>query len=190
MNISLATLKRLDVVSLLIIAAAAAVYVWPVSVADADSAGAPLPSVPLRAISQPDTLDALRVTRANILSSSRRAPERRYVSPDVASASDYTIPAPFAPPTDPQQASGAAADADQDAVPALYGVVNTDGTWRALLRLSDSDPNPVLLREGDKRGAFRVVSIRSNAVVVAGPSGQRTLRLARPARGDSIGKSP
>ena len=79
---------------------------------------------------------------------------------------------------------------DADAVPALYGTVNTDGVWRALLRLSGSDPNPSLFKEGDQRGGYRVVSIRSNAVVVAGPSGQRTLRLVQPARGDSMGKTP
>ncbi len=135
-------------------------------------------------------LDALQVANANILSASRRAPQRRYVSPDVATETGFSMPAAFVSAPDSSVVNASTADDDADAVPALYGTVNTDGVWRALLRLSSSDPNPSLLQEGDKRGAYRVVSIRSNAVVVAGPSGQRTLRLARPARGDSMGKTP
>lgn len=190
MNVSLRALRRLDIVSMIVIAVAVGIYAWPVSADIAEQAAPPLAGVALRVTSEPDTLDALQVASANILSASRRAPVRRYLSPDATPASDFSMPAAFATPVDSPGTSNVATDDDADAVPALYGTVNTDGTWRALVRLSSSDPNPTLLKEGEKRGAYRIISIRSNAVVVAGPSGQRTLRLARPARGDSIGKSP
>lgn len=183
------TLKRLDILSAVLLALAAATYLWPVTVAApvatqrADSAMTTAPRL------AGDTIDANQVIRANILSASRRAPERRYISPALASATEFSMPAAFAPGADSASVNSAADDTE-DAVPALYGTVNTDGVWRALLRLSENDANPSLFREGDKRGAYRVVSIRTNAVVIAGPSGQRTLRLAQPARGDSIRKSP
>lgn len=186
MNISAGTLRRLDVLSLAVLAASVVLYVWPVSIPKPDETASLPAIVRPRVAAEPDTLDARQVVNANILSASRRAPQRRYVSPELASASEFSMPAAFAPSTD----SSNAKSGDADAVPGLYGTVNTDGVWRALLRLSSSDPNPLLLKEGDQRGGYRVVSIRSNAVVVAGPSGPRTLRLAQPARGDSMGKTP
>ncbi|MGV3711302.1 MAG: hypothetical protein ACO1Q7_20950 [Gemmatimonas sp.] len=132
------------------------------------------------------TENAASVVNANILSGSRRAPASRYVSPDAIPAADFSMPAVFAP-TPASDPSGAG-DVDSD-VPALYGIVNTNGVWRALLKLEEQS-GPTLLAEGDRRGSYRVVSIRSNAVVVAGTSGQRTLRLSRAAGGDSTGKSP
>ncbi|MBC8087985.1 MAG: hypothetical protein H7Z40_12025 [Phycisphaerae bacterium] len=185
---NLRTLRLLDVLSATLFVLAAAVYLWPVSLTAPSTTprtDARLPTV-VREVDNADHVQ--QVITANILSASRRAPERRYLSPSLASETDFSMPAAFAPVTDSTSAAALAQDSD-DAVPALYGTVNTDGVWRALLRLSGNDVNPSLFREGDKRGGYRVVSIRSNAVVVAGPAGQRTLRLAQPAPGDSIRKS-
>jgi hypothetical protein len=129
--------------------------------------------------------NATRVVNANILSGTRRAPVSRYVSPDAVPTADFSMPSVFAPSPTATASDGATAEAE---VPALYGIINANGTWRALLKLEESDAGPVLLAEGDRRGSYRVVSIRSNVVVVAGGSGQRTLRLSRSATGDSTGK--
>jgi len=172
-----------------VLVVAAVLYLWPVSIAAPGAAAQRTASLTKPATVSADTLDVALVTNANILSASRRAPTQRYVSPDLASATEFSMPAAFRPSVDSSSASSATV-ANDDAVPAWYGTVHADGVWRALLRLSANDANPSLFKEGDKRGAYRVVSIRSNAVVVAGPSGQRTLRLAQPARGDSMGKTP
>lgn len=180
-------LSVIDVLSAVLFVGAAALYLLPVRIdttAQKLFAGpAPLPSVPVAQLTSGD--EAAVIANANILSSTRRAPEKRYVSPDRAEPTGFELPAPFA--TAPESATPDSI-ADIDAVPSLFGIVSIDGITRALLRLSENDINPVLLREGDSRGRYRVVTIRSNAVVVAGPAGNRTLRLAKPARGDSTGK--
>lgn len=184
---SMRSLRVLDVCSALVLLAAAALYVWPVH------ASIPEAIAPANAVrsSEPqlrsfDDGDASVVVAANVLSASRRAPSVRYVSPELESSPSYPLPSAFTPSTD--TATAAAADGE-DAVPALYGIVNLDGISRALLRLAESDASPVLLREGDRRGSYRVVSIREREVIVAGPNGQRTLRLPKVSRSDSTGKS-
>ena len=180
-------LRMLDIVSALVLVVAIALFVWPVSVAvpASNSPVEPAPKSVLPAVRTSDN-DAASIVAANILSSSRHAPSVRYTSPDLLPATDYSVPAVFAPTVGSDSAKGASEATD--AVPSVYGIVNTDGTWRALLRLTESDVSPALLREGDRRGPYQVVSIRPNAVVVAGPSGQRTLRLNRSSRADSTGK--
>ena len=189
MTLSRTMLRRMDVLSALVLVLAAGIYISPVSITAPETTALTQASMTMPAPAAADTLDARYVISTNILSASRRAPARRYVSPDLAGATEFSMPTAFAPSVDSTNINLATGEGE-DAVPALYGTVQTDGVWRALLRLSGNDANPSLFREGDKRGAYRVVRIRSNAVVVAGPSGQRTLRLAHPARGDSIGKSP
>ncbi|MEP6832744.1 MAG: hypothetical protein ABJB74_05085 [Gemmatimonas sp.] len=181
------SLRFLDVASGLVLLIALALYLWPVNTAVPAATvvveSKVAPSVAPRSASDND---AASVVAANILSSSRHTPKVRYTSPELLPAPDYSVPAAFAPAMNGDSAP-APADAP-DAVPSLYGIVNADGTWRALLRLSESDVSPALLREGERRGSYTVVSIRPNAVVVAGPAGQRTLRLTRAARNDSTGK--
>ena len=130
--------------------------------------------------------NAMTVVAANMLSGSRHAPTVHYQSPDVDVMQAFTPAVVMAKP----DSTAANRAANGDVVPGLYGIVNVDGTWRALLRLSNSDANPTLFKEGDRRGAFRVVSILSDRVVLAGASGQRTLRLARSAPGDSTAQRP
>lgn len=190
------TVRALNRLALGIFALAVLVYVWPLGSAMPDGMQARLGHSHASPAPRTDTSDARDVVSANILSSSRRAPTRRYVSPDVAAQSEFVMPAAFAPvpavggaQVDSMSASGSSSDAS-DEVPALYGIVSMNGTPRALLRLSSADASPALFGEGDKRGAYRVISIRGNTVVLGTPSGTRTLRLARSARGDSSGIMP
>lgn len=188
MMLSQRSLRTLDVISGLALLIAATLYLWPVH---ATVRAAPMVPEPAVAVAESGRMsgenDVAVVVSSNILSSGRHTPSTRYVSPDLMPAPDYSMPAAFAASANADSAK--AATQDPDAVPSLYGIVNSDGTWRALLRLDEADPSPMLLREGDRRGTYRVMSIRSNAVVVAGPSGQRTLRLTPVPRNDSTGKS-
>ena len=181
-------LRTLDGLSGLALLIALGLYLWPVGVQSPDVAAATQPKIVASArVTTLNDNEAAVVVASNILSSGRRAPSVRYISPDLLSVPDYSMPTAFA--TAASADSMKAAPDEPDAVPSLYGIVNSDGTWRALLRLAEGDASPILLREGDRRGAYVVVSIRPNAVVVAGPSGQRTLRLTRASRTDSTGKS-
>lgn len=174
----------------LLFAAAAAVYLWPIAVSKPSQAAVAMKSTAVTPPKATDTTDAHVVVSANILSASRRTPSRRYVSPEVASPTDLDMPAAFEPATMSVATDSTGSESDgSDTIPALYGIVNSGGVWQVLVRLSLDDATPTLLKEGDKRGSYRIVSIRANAVVVAGPSGQRTLRLARMSRGDSSGKN-
>ncbi|MEO7996722.1 MAG: hypothetical protein ABI852_04710 [Gemmatimonadaceae bacterium] len=176
----------IDTLSALLLLAAVALYAWPITARVTTAAPVTSAVLPTKTdVSLASGDDVSAITAANILSPVRKAPTTRYVSPDRAGPSDFAMPAAFVPARDSTATENAI---DGDAVPSLYGIVTGEGTSRALLRLSDGDVNPVLLREGDVRGAYRVISIRSNAVIVAGPSGKRTLRLSRSARGDSTGK--
>lgn len=179
-------LRALNIVSGLLLVAAAVLYFLPVRAnVEEITALPPLPMLADRPVMMPNESDAATIVAQNILSGSRKTPSVRYVSPDIAGAAEYSMPSAFAPSVASEASRG---DADAtDGVPTLYGIVNSDGAWRALLRLDENDPTPVLMREGDRRGSYRVVTIRQKEVVVAGPSGQRTLRLAR-IRSDSTGK--
>ena len=181
-------LRTLNALSGLAFLVAIGLFLWPVGVpVPRATATTEAKLVASAANALPNDNDATTVVASNILSSARHVPGVRYTTPDLLPAPDYSMPSAFAPVMNTDSAR-AKAEAP-DAVPSLYGIVNSDGTWRALLRLAESDASPTLLREGDRRGSYVVVSIRPNAVVVAGPSGQRTLRLARPSRTDSTGKS-
>ena len=129
--------------------------------------------------------DEQLVLAANILSSSRHEPKVRYKSPDAE------VMQAFAPAVVGLKPDSTVADSTglTDVIPSLYGIVNNNGSWQALMRLSSSDVSPTLFKEGERRGAYRVVSIFSDRVIVAGSSGQRTLRLARTAPGDSTGST-
>ena len=180
------SLRLLDVASGLALLAALALYLWPVrvSVASVSALSNASPTVAATPVT-PNDNEANTVVAENILSSSRHVPSVRYTSPELLPAPDYSVGL-FAASASADSAKTSADD--PDAVPSLYGIVNSDGAWRALLRLAESDASPKLLSEGDRRGSYVVVTIRPNAVVVSGPSGQRTLRLTRSVR-DSTGKS-
>lgn len=192
MSVNESTIRVLNRLAVGVFAAAVLIYLWPLGSGLPDEMRAGLSTTVAVPAPHNDTSDARAVVSANILSASRRAPSQRYVSPDVAVQPAFVMPPAFAgtagSATVDSMSSGTS-DAGDEA-PALYGIISMNGTPRALLRLSSADASPSLFGEGDKRGNFRVVSIRGNAVVLATPSGTRTLRLARPARSDSSGIMP
>lgn len=192
------TLRLLDALAIVLALAAAIIAFVPARVDTARTARGVIPAETASLTTLPqlngahatDTgTDAALVVSANVLSGSRKAPSVRYVSPENLPQTGYEMPAAFQPAPSPDVAAGDSAANRTDAVPTLYGIVSNNGTWQALLRLSADDAAPVLLREGDRRGAYRVVSIASDRVVVANSAGQRTLRLARP-RNDSTTLHP
>lgn len=183
-------LRVLDTLSVLGLIAAALIALMPTRIQVSSVAPRAKTSMafPVGA-NNPQSADAATILAANILSGSRREPTVHYKSPDAE------VMQAFTPQAVDVRSDLAVSDSSGTAgvVPSLYGIVNNAGTWQALLRLSASDVSPTLLKEGDRRGAYRVVSIQPDRVIVAGPSGQRTLRLARTAPGDStgnIGKRP
>ncbi|MEP6780376.1 MAG: hypothetical protein ABJC26_10845 [Gemmatimonadaceae bacterium] len=183
---SMLRLRLLDTLSVLGLIAAAFIAVMPANIQPSSSA--PRAKIAMAMPVGPgftQDVDAGVVLAANILSGSRREPKMHYRSPDAE------IMQAFAPQAvdvkSDTTASGGSGNAE--VIPSLYGIVNNGGTWQALLRLSADDVNPTLLKEGDRRGAYRVVSILPDRVIVAGTSGQRTLRLARTAPSDSTGST-
>lgn len=187
--------RLLDGAAVALVTLAFGLYAWPVTVSLPAPADESLVNVPPAAAGTISTRTAPNaegqtVTAANILSGSRRAPSSRYASPDQMPAPDYAAafsnPDAFTPVPDSLQPDRASASSGIDKAPMLYGIVRMGGVAQALVRLSDQDVDPVLLGEGDRHGAYRVTSIRSDAVVLAGPSGTRTLRLMRPSGNDSI----
>ncbi|MDQ6612196.1 MAG: hypothetical protein M3Y64_07165 [Gemmatimonadota bacterium] len=175
-------LRIIDTLSAIGLAVAALVATWPArvtagSVATVNTSVSPLPVIPIAA----NTTMATTIVAANIMSSSRRAPAVRYRSPDI-DALQNLAPPPRIAVVDSTIADGAVS---ADAVPALYGIVSVDGAPRALLRLSSNDANAALFKEGDRRGAYRVVSILADRVIVISASGQRVLRMARGTARDS-----
>ena len=179
-------LRVLDTLSVLGLISAALIAVMPARIPVSSSAARAKMSMsfPVGA-NNTQSADAATVLAANMLSGSRHEPTVHYRSPDAE------VMQAFAPQTVEVKADSTVSDSsgNADVIPSLFGIVNNGGTWQALLRLSASDVSPTLLKEGDRRGAYRVVSILPDRVIVAGPSGQRTLRLARTAPSDSTGST-
>jgi hypothetical protein len=186
------TLRVIDVLSVSGLVAALAIVFWPTHVSIDVRTPATLvdgAAVPRIASVADSGDDAATVVGANVMSAARRAPATRYVSPDLQVENAYSPPAAFQRPS---AGDSAAMDStgNADAVPAVYGILNMNGVWHALVRLSAADPNPRLLKVGDRRGSYRVVSIASDRVVVASGDAQRTLKLSRTQRADSTQHKP
>jgi hypothetical protein len=109
------------------------------------------------------------IVNANIFSFSRKAPARRY-DPLTFGTEAEALPQPVA---------AAPVVSDEDAVPKLYGIVGGPDGAAALLRLDAAIAGALLYRAGEKGGAYRVVEIHEQSVVLSGPSGRITLRLVR-----------
>jgi hypothetical protein len=157
---------------------------------DVDDAARLLPVIPVdsgsptTAAGSPDgdSTVALIISN-NIFSITRRPPATRFQLPQSDAEVEVT-PSAFADPTAgampmamPMDVS---AGASTENVPALFGTMRADGRAMALLRLDASQRTPQVYGEGDRAGGFRVVRIDTDAVVLSGPSGPVTLRLARP----------
>jgi hypothetical protein len=80
----------------------------------------------------------------------------------------------------------ASAPVDSEAAPpfapTLYGIVADPQGAVALLRLDPHIPGARAYHAGDRGGAYRVVRVGDTEVVLDGPAGRRTLRLAGSSR--------
>jgi hypothetical protein len=115
---------------------------------------------------------AVEIVMENVFSSTRSAPLRRYMPPELAGdTSAGMLP-------DPSVNDSAALSAGF--MPQLFGTIVGDqgsGASRALLQLDALDPVPRLYKEGERAGGYRVVSIGHREVVLTGPAGRTVLRL-------------
>lgn len=105
---------------------------------------------------------------ANIFSAARTPPGRRYDpvnldgSEGPAGVTEMTVESP--PPL---------------ALPQLFGTVLGPAGAMALMQGDSSDGPGRLFREGDRIGQFRIVKVKSNSVIVSGPSGRIEIPVER-----------
>ncbi len=113
-------------------------------------------------------VDIPGIVAANIFSAKRTAPSRRYDpanldGPDVSSgAPDMAMESP-----------------PQVALPQLFGTVVGPAGAMALMQGDSSDGPGRLFREGDRIGQFRIVKVKTNSVIVSGPSGRVEIPVER-----------
>jgi hypothetical protein len=113
------------------------------------------------------------IIKANIFSSARKAPTVRY-SPFAPDADLYAPPIPYSEP-----AEAAANLTDEEAVPKLYGTIIGPRGAAALMRLDAGQPEARLYLEGERGGAYRVITVSGDSVVLSGPRGRVVLKLIR-----------
>ncbi|MGH7553163.1 MAG: hypothetical protein ACREMQ_09090 [Longimicrobiales bacterium] len=164
-------LRTLTTIFLLI---AAAAFLWRPSAPDVAIAPAQLdassgPHSPL-AVVDPGVNQS--IIKANIFSSTRKAPAVRY-NPFTPDADLYAPPIPYSEPAD------AANLTDEEAVPKLYGTIIGPRGAAALMRLDPAQPEARLYLEGERGGAYRVIKVSVDSVVLSGPRGQVVLKLIR-----------
>jgi hypothetical protein len=154
---------------------------WPArdDVAARPLALAPLPAVSADTAATADASHVAAIVQANVFSDSRRPPAVRY-DPTGTAMEGEVAPVASAPVA---SAPVASAPADSEAAPppfapTLYGIVADPQGAVALLRLDPHIPGARAYHAGDRGGAYRVVSVGDTAVVLDGPAGRRTLRLA------------
>ena len=179
----------------------AALWLWrpQIDVAPLRPQLPPLVATPATAAT--DVGHAERVVATNPFDASRSAPSVRWtlpdgelvttgaalppglaaLEPDVGFDPSPSLPAlpepEMAPRTDTPQANTAVRARDRR-VPALFGtVVSADGA-RALLRLDARIPGAQLYAEGARAGGWRVLRVEADRVVLDGPGGTVTLRMA------------
>lgn len=174
---ALVTPAGVELVAALLALGAAAVLVWPVSVAvPAASRAMPRPPARPPAIVAVDSTTGA-IVATNLFSGSRRAPRERFRLPGTEPVAE--VPG----------ASLTAGAPDTDAGPQLVGVVLGPGVSRALVQLA-SDSTPRLLVVGDRIGRWQLRRIGSDRVELSSASGTRTVRLSRRSPSDSAGSRP
>lgn len=108
------------------------------------------------------------IVSANIFSSARTPPTRRYNPADYESVDGASVPEMI--PTEavvPQLA------------PVLFGIVMGGTGAMALMQTDSSGAAAQLFREGDRIGHFRVVKIKPSSVIVSGPAGRTEIQVER-----------
>jgi hypothetical protein len=162
--------------ALLLVAALSAVLggiflLLPPALGDADPGDPPgdVAAAP-PALAPGDPALAEDVVLANVFSSRRSPPGSRWSPPEASMDSSAGMVA------DPDAAAGMPPTPSGE--PVLLGtVVGAQGT-QALLQLDPLAGAPRLYAVGDRDGAYRIISIAPRSVVLAGPTGRMTLRLA------------
>lgn len=184
--------RVLDAVSAMCVIAAAALFVWPVStptpattapagnkggVANSDASVTRPTGTPGSA---PDTL-VVRVVNGNVFSATRKAPTTRFRLP--SDGAEANVVSSMISPAEGAVTPGMTNSED---FPRLSGIVTLHGERRALLQLLAADGVPQLYRVGDAHGGYRVLRIEADRVVLAGRNGSRTVKLASPAKADTL----
>lgn len=123
------------------------------------------------------------VIDANVFSPTRTAPEMRY-SPFEPDPATVAAPMTDSVPSDSTMVS------EDEGVPKLYGTIIGPGGAAALMRLDPAAPNAVLYREGQRGGAYRVIKVDEQSVVLRGPEGRIVLKLVRQEGHDRETKLP
>lgn len=108
------------------------------------------------------------IVAANIFSPKRAAPSRRY-DPANPDGPDVSMGAPDMAMESPPQV----------ALPQLFGTVLGPAGAMALMQGDSSDGPGRLFREGDRIGRFRIVKVKTNSVIVSGPSGRVEIPVER-----------
>jgi hypothetical protein len=149
--------------------AGVAALLWPArdDVTARPLALAPLPAVSADTAADADASHVAAIVQANVFSDSRRPPAARY-DPTGTAVEGEVAPVASAP---------ADSDAPRPFAPTLYGITADPQGTVALLRLDPHIPGARAYHAGDRGGAYRVVSVGADDVVLDGPSGRRTLRL-------------
>lgn len=123
----------------------------------------------------PDVRDVL--VRTNLFSATRRAPTQRFAVPGQELATPALVPEAAAP-------SSASYSVQ------LFGVMDVDGSRRALLQAGSTDSVPRVVQAGDRIGGYRVRRILADRVELSSASGTRIVRLQRRPVSDSSGVVP
>jgi hypothetical protein len=110
------------------------------------------------------------VVLANVFSSRRSPPTSRYLPPDASLDSSAGM---VMAPTD-----GDGLPPTPGGDPVLLGTVVGGRGTQALLQLDPFGGTPRLYAVGDREGEYRVISIAPRSVILAGPNGRVTVRLA------------
>lgn len=126
---------------------------------------------------------AALVVETNVFSPTREAPEARTFAGDGGAAGDDTGDAGDVALDAPDFGTDSTADPlaprSEDPVPHLYGIVQGPAGDAALLRLDRAGRGGRLFRTGEGAGGWRVASIGTDQVTLAGAGGARVLRLPR-----------
>jgi hypothetical protein len=126
---------------------------------------------------------AALVVATNVFSPTREAPDERTYAGDGDGAwsddDDAATGAGDVAFDGGMPASDSTSTAAEDPVPHLYGIVQGPAGEAALLRLDRAGKGGRLFRIGDGAGGWRVASIGTEQVTLAGAGGTRVLRLAR-----------
>ncbi len=192
-------MQVLDVATIGVLLAAAAVWFWPVSLpsgASGPGGGERAAPAPVPDAIAPDTPESvLRIASAdslvaavvdgNVFSATRRAPRSRFVVPGREPVGNSPVMLGTMEP-----AAGDSAAAEPDEYPRLSGIVGASGERRALLQLRAADGAPRLYRVGEVHAGYRVVRIDTTLVVLSSRTGMRTVRLLPRVMPDSLEMMP